>query len=196
MDPVITSADPAIPAEAAVPGDCRCLDKRYTSGKNKRFMNRLTSDSLYRMLQSPVFLSAVFSWLIAQTIKSIIEIIRNKPSSAKVIFLHLFWSTGGMPSSHTAVVTALAASIGFVVGIDSPLFILALFFAFLTIRDALGVRRAAGSQAIVLNQLIRDLSRRFDLETRPVKEIRGHKASEVSVGILLGFFIAAAFSSL
>ena len=101
-----------------------------------------------------------------------------------------------MPSSHSAVVTALATSIGFVVGVGSPIFILSLFYGFLTIRDALGVRRAAGAQAIVINKLITELSDRFEVSVGTVKEVRGHKFSEVFVGALLGFFIAVAFCNL
>jgi len=159
-------------------------------------MNGLSVEALQGFVRNPIFLSAFASWVISQTIKSFIEIIRRRPSSVRILLLHLFWATGGMPSSHTAVVTALAASIGFVVGIDSAIFILALFFALITIRDSLGVRRAAGSQAIALNKVMHELSVRFGIETRAVKEIRGHKASEVSVGVLLGFFIASAFCNL
>jgi acid phosphatase family membrane protein YuiD len=153
-------------------------------------------DFMYDMIKNPIFLSAFFSWLISQILKSIIDIFRRRPQSVKSIIRRIFWSTGGMPSSHSAVVTALATSIGFVVGIGSPLFILALFYGFLTVRDALGVRQAAGAQAIVLNQLIYELSHKTDISLKSVKEIHGHKISEVSVGILLGFFIAVAFCNL
>ena len=152
--------------------------------------------NMYSLIKNPIFLSAVFSWLFAQVLKSLIEIFRNRPNSAKTILLRLFWATGGMPSSHSSVVTALATSIGFREGIDSPIFILALFYGFLTIRDALGIRRAAGSQAIVLNQLVLDVSRRLETSAGRVKEIHGHKISEVSVGVVLGFFIAVAFCNL
>ena len=153
-------------------------------------------DFMYNLFNNPIFLSALFSWLISQILKSIIDIFRRKPRSAKSVLLRIFWATGGMPSSHSAVVTALATSIAFVQGLESPLFILALFYAFLTVRDALGVRRAAGAQAIVLNQLIHELSRKAEIAVKSVKEIHGHKISEVSVGILLGFFIAVAFCNL
>jgi uncharacterized protein len=153
-------------------------------------------DLLARILESPVFLSALSSWLIAQILKSIIMFFRNRPRTAKEILLNIFWTTGGMPSSHSAVVAALATSAGFVEGPDSTLFFVTLFYAMLTFRDALGVRRSAGAQAKVLNQLIRDLSARFSLRAKPVKEIHGHTTSEVFVGALLGFFIATAFCTL
>jgi acid phosphatase family membrane protein YuiD len=153
-------------------------------------------DFMYNLFNNPIFLSAFFSWLISQILKSIIDLLRRRPRSARPVILRIFWATGGMPSSHSAVVTALATSIAFVQGLGSPLFILALFYGFLTVRDALGVRRAAGAQAIVLNQLIHELSRKADIAAKTVKEIHGHKISEVSVGILLGSFIAVAFCNL
>ena len=101
-----------------------------------------------------------------------------------------------MPSSHSSVVAALATSIGFIEGVRSSLFMAMIFYGLLTVRDALGVRRAAGSQAKILNQLGRDIKKKLDLSFRPVKEIHGHTFSEVIVGILLGFFIAVAFCNL
>ncbi|MEW5817964.1 MAG: divergent PAP2 family protein [Spirochaetota bacterium] len=154
------------------------------------------ADRFYSVLYHPVFLSAFFSWFIAQLIKSIIEIFKKRSRSSKDILKTLLWTTGGMPSSHSALVTALATSIGFEEGITSPLFIVTLFYGLLTVRDALGVRRAAGSQAKIINQLTRELNQRFGIDFRPVKEIHGHTMAEVSVGILLGFFIALAFNSL
>jgi acid phosphatase family membrane protein YuiD len=149
-----------------------------------------------RILAHPVFLSAFSSWFIAQILKSAVALFRNRPRTAREILLNLFWTTGGMPSSHSAVVAALSTSVGFAEGADSPLFFVTLFYALLTFRDALGVRRAAGAQAKVLNQLIRDLSKRRSIRARPVKEIHGHTLSEVFVGALLGLFIALAFSTL
>jgi hypothetical protein len=153
-------------------------------------------DLVTRALAHPVFLSAFSSWFIAQILKSAVALFRNRPRTAREILLNLFWTTGGMPSSHSAVVAALATSVAFSEGVGAPLFFVTLFYALLTFRDALGVRRAAGAQAKVLNQLIRDLSKRRVTRARPVKEIHGHRLSEVFVGALLGFFIALAFNTL
>jgi uncharacterized protein len=154
------------------------------------------ADLVSRIFASPVFLSALSSWFTAQLLKSVVALFRNRPRTAREILLNLFWTTGGMPSSHSAVVSALATSVGFSEGPDSPLFFVTVFYALLIFRDALGVRRAAGAQAKVLNQLIRELSRRRRTRVRPVKEIHGHTLSEVFVGSLLGFFIALAFNTL
>ncbi|MGA2765612.1 MAG: divergent PAP2 family protein, partial [Spirochaetia bacterium] len=124
-------------------------------------------DILSRALSSPVFLSAFSSWFIAQILKSCIMFVRNRPRTAKEILIHIFWSTGGMPSSHSAVVSALATAAAFVEGFNSTLFFVTLFYAILTFRDALGVRRAAGAQARVINQLIRDLSPHFKIRSKP-----------------------------
>jgi uncharacterized protein len=151
---------------------------------------------MYKLLKNQVFLATLFSWLITQMLKSIINLVRERPHSAKEIILRFLWSTGGMPSSHSAVVTSLATASGFIYGIDSPVFIVSLFYGFLFIRDALGVRRATGLQAVAINQLITRLSKKDKLKVKMVKEIHGHKFSEVAVGILLGFFIAVAFTNL
>ncbi len=149
-----------------------------------------------RLLTSPIFLSALTAWFTAQVLKSVIAFLRDKPRTARETLLNIFWATGGMPSSHSAVVSALATSVGFIEGVDSPLFVVSFFYAVLTMRDALGVRRAAGSQARAINQLIRELSRHQRLRVRPVREIHGHKPTEVFVGALLGFFTAVAFCNL
>ncbi|MBN2353169.1 MAG: divergent PAP2 family protein [Spirochaetales bacterium] len=153
-------------------------------------------DHINALLKSPIFLATVFSWFIAQVMKSIIEITKNKPRSALKILKYIFWTTGGMPSSHSAVVAALVTSIGFRVGIGDPLFIVTFFYALLVIRDALGVRRSAGLQAHTLNRLIAVLKKEKRLSIKPVKEINGHSLSEVGVGAVLGFFIALAFCML
>ena len=153
-------------------------------------------DLLSRIFANPVLLSAFSSWFIAQILKSCIMLFRNRPRSAREILLNIVWTTGGMPSSHSAVVAALATSSAFVEGPDSTLFFVTLFYAGLTFRDALGVRRAAGAQAKAINQLIRDIAPHLPVRSRPVKEIHGHTMSEVFVGALLGFFIALAFCTL
>jgi acid phosphatase family membrane protein YuiD len=148
------------------------------------------------LFSNPIFLSAVFSMLTAQFIKSIVLVMKSRARSFREVLATFLWKTGGMPSSHSALAISIAASIALVDGPDSSLFILALFFALVVIRDALGVRRAAGLQAKALNQLGRELSARLGISFHPVREVHGHSASEVIVGGLLGFFIALAFCTL
>jgi hypothetical protein len=156
----------------------------------------MPQSDLYEFLSSPVFLSAFFSWFIAQLLKAIIEAIRQRNTQSRSFALTLFWKTGGMPSSHSSLVTALATAIGFEYGLSSPLFTLALFYGILIIRDALGVRRSAGVQAQALNKLGVELRYRLGIDFHTIREITGHTPSEVSIGLLLGFFIATAFSLL
>ncbi len=172
------------------------LDKRQGSAETPPMLSQRAVDLLTRVFLNPVFLSALSSWFLAQILKSFIMLVRNRPQSAREILANLFWATGGMPSSHSAVVVALATSAGFAEGPDSTLFLVTVFYAILTFRDALGVRRAAGAQAKAINQLIRELAPRLPLKIKPVKEIQGHTIPEVFVGALLGFFIAAAYCTL
>lgn len=172
------------------------LDKYSGTGETYANMSKIVMSNLYRLINNPIFLSAFFSWFLAQFMKTVIELSRRRMITSKDLIANLVWRTGGMPSSHSALVASLATSIGYLEGPDSPLFILCLFYGILTIRDALGVRRSAGNQAQVLNQLGDELRNRFDLRFRYVKEVHGHTPTEVSVGVLLGFFIALAFCSL
>ena len=154
-------------------------------------------ESFRHLISSPIFLSALTAWFFAQFIKALISIVRSRSKVAKRDLLAtLIWTTGGMPSSHSATVSALTTAVGFQLGIDSPVFIVSLFFSFMAIRDALGVRQAAGNQARALNQIIEDLNQRWGSSHKAVKEIHGHKGPEVVVGCLLGGFLAAAFCNL
>ncbi|WP_110928839.1 divergent PAP2 family protein [Bacillus massiliglaciei] len=113
----------------------------------------------------------------------------------------LLTSTGGMPSSHSAAVTALATGVGLETGLDSPIFAVATIFAVITMFDATGVRRQAGEQAAVLNQLVIDFNlfveqaknwqkKEEEQKQKQLKELLGHKPIEVFFGALTGIFIA------
>jgi uncharacterized protein len=148
------------------------------------------------IFSNPVFLSAIFSLLTAQFLKAVVNIFRSRARNFREILMTFFWKTGGMPSSHSALAVSIATAIAFREGLNTSLFILAIFFALVVIRDALGVRRAAGLQARALNLLGKELNARDGIPYRPVKEVHGHNPAEVAVGSLLGFFIALAFCTL
>jgi acid phosphatase family membrane protein YuiD len=148
------------------------------------------------IFSNPVFLSAIFSLLTAQFLKAVVNIFRSRARNFREILITFFWKTGGMPSSHSALAVSIATAIAFREGLNTSLFILAIFFALVVIRDALGVRRAAGLQARALNLLGKELNARDGIPYRPVKEVHGHNPAEVIVGSLLGFFIALAFCTL
>ena len=140
---------------------------------------------------NPVFVSVSISWLTAQFLKTISNGLFKKSLHGFFdILASLIWRTGGMPSSHAALVTALAVSIGIHEGVGSTVFVLAIFFAFVVIRDALGVRLSSGRQAQVLNKLGKSLEKHVDIDFTAVKEVQGHTPSEVLAGIILGGSIA------
>lgn len=151
-------------------------------------------ERIENLLKSPVFISIICSWLVAQFIKTIIRLCKKEIHSISEFFESMFWSTGGMPSSHTAVVVAVCTTIGFKSGIDSDVFILAFCLMMITVRDALGVRRAAGIQAMKINEIGRYLSGKDDIEISSVKEIQGHKPLEVIGGGILGLAIGILLS--
>lgn len=102
-----------------------------------------------------------------------------------------------MPSSHSSITACLCTTIGYRSGIDSDVFILSMVFYLVTIRDAVGVRRANGMQARRLNELGEILKEKgfFD-DFKKLKEVNGHSPMEAFVGSLLGFFVGIAFSVL
>jgi uncharacterized protein len=145
---------------------------------------------------NPIFLSAIFSLLTAQFLKAVVNIVRSKARNFRDVLVTFFWKTGGMPSSHCALAVSIATAIAFREGLETSVFILSVFFALVVIRDAMGVRRAAGLQARTLNLLGKELNARSGIPYRPVKEVHGHSPAEVIIGSLLGFFIALAFCTL
>ena len=146
------------------------------------------------LLSSPVFLACVSSWLCAQFIKTIIKLLSGSVHSLSELFELLFWRTGSMPSSHSSITSCLCTTIGYRSGLDSDIFILSLVFFLVTIRDAVGVRRANGMQARRLNEIGDILKERNLFEDfKKLKEDKGHSPMEAFVGSLLGFFIGIAF---
>jgi acid phosphatase family membrane protein YuiD len=151
-------------------------------------------ETLNAIFRNPIFLSAAVSWFFAQLVKAAVTLCRRRWESPRDIFKTLFWHTGGMPSSHAAVVSSMTVAAAFSEGLDSSLFGVCVFFAMVVMRDAMGVRRAAGLQARGLNQLGREVSEKLGIDFQPVQEIQGHDPLEVVVGALLGILVAAAFA--
>jgi uncharacterized protein len=119
----------------------------------------------------------------------------------------LLTSTGGMPSSHSAAVTALSTGIALESGMDSTIFALSAVFAIITMFDATGVRRQAGEQAIVLNQLVVDFhkfvgeakgwqKKTEQVKRKELKELLGHKPIEVFFGGITGIVLTIIIHSL
>jgi uncharacterized protein len=159
-------------------------------------MNETVIQQFILLFHNPIFLAAVSSWIISQFLKTVITLFTAKTTSFRELIELLFWRTGGMPSSHSALVASVSTTIGFKSGISSDLFIFSCCFALVVIRDSVGVRRSSGQQAKALNELGLKVSSRMKYQFKPVKEIQGHRPMEVLAGILLGFFIGVAFSTL
>jgi acid phosphatase family membrane protein YuiD len=136
----------------------------------------------------PSFWAALFGWLIAQTIKMGCSLLETK----RLDFSYMV-STGGMPSAHSAMASALATSLGLCHGFDSALFSLGVAFAIVVMFDAQSVRAAAGEQARLLNQIVDELLHEHHLSEKKLKELLGHTRVEVLMGMLTG--IATAFAS-
>lgn len=149
------------------------------------------------LLLNPILLSCIFSWLGAQFLKSAINLIYGRIHSISELLETMIWRTGGMPSSHSALVTSLCTTIAFRHGLDSDLFVFSLCFFLVVIRDAFGVRRSSGLQAKKLNELGTELQENKTIKNyTKIKEINGHTPMEVICGCLVGFFVGLAFSLL
>ena len=136
-------------------------------------------------------LDVVFvAWFIAQFYKVITSLIIDRKINFK-----RFLETGGMPSSHSSTVSALATSIGIVYGTASTLFAISIVFAVIVMHDAAGIRRSAGQQASVINSLRDSLNNILDKHFGDVqlKELLGHTPVEVLIGALVGFAVAFIF---
>ncbi|HEY4027186.1 MAG TPA: divergent PAP2 family protein [Candidatus Dormibacteraeota bacterium] len=126
-------------------------------------------------------LPALAAWAIAQVIKVLYTSIRQRRLNLRVLA-----ETGGMPSSHAAIVMGLTAAVGRVDGLGSGTFAIALIFSFVVMYDAQGVRRAAGRQATVLNRLVEDMVHMRGIQEDRLRELLGHTPFEVLVGAGLG----------
>ena len=149
---------------------------------------------VYSVFRNPIFLAAITSWLLSQFIKTFLGFCSSSVHSLRVFIDLLIWRTGGMPSSHSALVTSLCTTIGFREGVTSSLFIFSLFSAMIVIRDAMGVRRSSGVQAKILNELGAKMAETMHVPFKPVKEIQGHTPIEVFAGMIVGILIGVYFS--
>ena len=142
-------------------------------------------ENIASILDNHVLLIALAACFLAQGIKAIIELIRNGKVTVRFLF-----STGGMPSAHSALVGALATGVGMTEGWSSPSFATACLFAVIVMYDAAGVRQAAGKQARILNQILDELfSDSHQLNEERLKELLGHTPFQVLVGLAWGIGI-------
>ena len=132
-----------------------------------------------------IFGTTVAAWIIAQSIKVLLGIFREKRFNFR-----WFVGTGGMPSSHAAGVSALSTSIGVAYGFDSALFAVTLVFTLIVLFDSQGVRFSTGKMAGVLNKMLDDIYWKKRLDDKQLKEFLGHTPIEVFAGIALGIVVS------
>jgi acid phosphatase family membrane protein YuiD len=126
-------------------------------------------------------LAPLVAWAIAQAAKVILTSVRQRRLNLRVLA-----ETGGMPSSHAAIVMGMTTAVGKYAGVSSAAFAIALIFSFVVMYDAAGLRRAAGRQAAILNRLVEDLVHMRGMQEQRLRELLGHTPIEVVVGALLG----------
>ena len=139
------------------------------------------------IVQNKVLVAAVLAWFLAQSIKIVIVLCKTKKFSKERIM-----GAGGMPSSHSATVTAVTTAVAILQGFGSPLFGVCIMFSFIVMYDAAGVRYQAGNQAKVINEMAELLeiitNKDLSFEGKLI-ELLGHTRLEVFVGALLGCII-------
>jgi uncharacterized protein len=137
--------------------------------------------------KNQILWTALFASFLAQVLKVLIILIDERKWVPERVL-----ETGGMPSSHTSSVAALATICGLELGFDSAYFAIAAIFGSIVMYDATGIRRASGMQAELINDLVVELQAllREGFAPKPLKELLGHTYFEVFVGFLLGILVA------
>lgn len=146
-------------------------------------------ESIKGLLGNYVLNIAVLSWFSAQVIKTILHLIKTKKLNMERMF-----GAGGMPSAHSASVCAVTIAVARHEGFASPLFAIAFLLAGIVMYDAMGVRRAAGEHAKIINMIVKknksDIRSYIPKHKEQLKEFLGHTPLEVLGGALLGILIA------
>ena len=149
------------------------------------------SNSFVQLFETPVFWAPLCAWVTAQFTKMLVSCWRTH----RLDFSYLV-SLGGMPSAHSASVSALATVVGLREGFGSSLFVVALGFAMVVMFDAATVRRAAGMQARLLNEIIDEMFKEHRFSERKLGELLGHTRVEVLMGLLVGILMALLVESI
>ncbi len=141
---------------------------------------------LEQFFSNKIFFTVLFAWLFSCVLKGILVCIREKR-----LDMTRFMGPGGMPSSHSTIVTSLATCIGIHDGFDSTSFVICCALALVVMYDASGIRRAAGQQASMINMIIDAWDESDPLEKQiRLKELLGHTPLEVFAGATLGIVFA------
>lgn len=138
-----------------------------------------------QIFENDVLVVAAVAWALAQASKLLIYLLREGRLEARFLT-----AAGGMPSSHSALVTALATRVGMDYGVSSGLFAIATIFAAVVLYDAAGVRRAVSHQARIINRMLEEVIEYQRFNEKRLLELLGHTPFEVVVGLLLGLITA------
>ena len=130
-------------------------------------------------------ISALLSMIVAQVLKSVYSFGVQGELDIKKWF-----SSGGMPSSHSAMVSALSTAVGLKEGWTSSIFCLSVVFSLIVLYDASGVRQQVGKHSVALNRLLSDSFERGSFQFQEIKEFLGHTPLEVAAGVCLGIAVA------
>ena len=137
------------------------------------------------LLFNPILLAALLAWAFAQISKVFIEFFTLRRWNWALVF-----EAGGMPSSHSAMVSATSLSVGLLLGFDTAVFALSALLAMIVIYDATGVRRESGRQAVLINSIIEELTKGRIPQQGKLKEVLGHTPGEAFLGMAMGLTIA------
>jgi len=148
-------------------------------------MNSNLSDLPIALAHNRTLWVTIAAWAIVQLWKFVSALLFERKFD-----LTLLWAPGGMPSSHSALVSALAVSVGMNVGFDSAPFAIAVALATVVMYDAAGVRQAAGKQAQKINRIVEELLAGHPLNEERLRELLGHTPFQVVMGALCGILIA------
>lgn len=143
---------------------------------------------LQELISNPVLFIGLFTWGLAQFLKVPIEYILHRRLN-----WGLWFSSGGMPSSHSALVTSVMLAVGIFEGFNTSVFALSVALAMIVIYDAAGVRREAGRHAEKINVLINEFFSGQPISDKQLKEVIGHTPAQVLAGILMGVAIPLLF---
>ena len=157
------------------------IKEDFANNKYELVEGKDTMNNFMGFIQNKCIYVPIIMWFCIQSFKVIYDLITTKKFNFKRIM-----GAGGMPSSHSAVVTSVATVIGKYEGVDTPIFALALIMAFVVMYDACGVRRAAGKQAALLNKIIETPGLTGVQVSEKLVEVLGHTPIQVFVGALLG----------
>jgi acid phosphatase family membrane protein YuiD len=141
--------------------------------------------NLAAIFENKALIAGLLAWAIAQLMKMPLDYVRTRRWNWSLLL-----TTGGMPSSHSALVTATTLAVGLYYGFDDPTFAIGVVITMVVTYDAAGVRQQAGIHAQRINVLFEELMRGHPINEKDLREVIGHTPLEVAGGILLGITVA------